>query len=148
MNKVTPLARAIRIAIGGAAGISAALASTVGLTQEAQQALDEVVITGSRIRQNPLEERLPVLSISSEDYAASGATSIADFVQKLPISGSAINRTNNSSGNLGYPPDGGGIGAGAVGNRPAISGVEARARAGRRPALGQGLVGLRRFRRG
>ncbi len=35
-------------------------------------------------------------------------------MQKLPISGSAINRTNNSSGNLGYPPDGGGIGAGAA----------------------------------
>ena len=77
-------------------------------------ALDEVVITGSRIRQNPLEERLPVLSVSQDDYEASGATSIADFIQKLPIAGSAINRTNNSSGNLGYPPDGGGIGAGAA----------------------------------
>ena len=55
-----------------------------------------------------------MLSVSAEDYAASGATSIADFVQRLPIAGSAINRTNNSSGNLGYPPDGGGIGAGAA----------------------------------
>ncbi|HKX98624.1 MAG TPA: TonB-dependent receptor [Steroidobacteraceae bacterium] len=107
-----PLARAIRFAIGGAAGLTAALASTVSVSQEA--ALDEVVITGSRIRQNPLEERLPVLSVGIEDYEASGATSIADFVQKLPIAGSAINRTNNSSGNLGYPPDGGGIGAGAA----------------------------------
>jgi iron complex outermembrane receptor protein len=106
------LARAIRIAIGGAAGLAAALASTSGLSQEA--ALEEVVITGSRIRQNPLEERLPVLSVTSEDYEASGATSIADYIQKLPIAGSAINRTNNSSGNLGYPPDGGGIGAGAA----------------------------------
>ncbi len=111
MKTATPLARAIRIAIGGAAGLTAALASTASLSQEA---LDEVVITGSRIRQNPLEERLPVLSVSAEDYAASGATSIADFIQKLPIAGSAINRTNNSSGNLGYPPDGGGIGAGAA----------------------------------
>ncbi len=110
-----PLARAIRIAIGSAAGFTAALASTSGLSQEAQEAaLDEVVITGSRIRQNPLEERLPVLSVSQADYEASGSTSIADFIQKLPISGSAINRTNNSSGNLGYPPDGGGIGAGAA----------------------------------
>ena len=73
-----------------------------------------MVITGSRIRQNPLEERLPVMSLSTADYRASGATSLADFVQKLPIAGSAINRTNNSSGNLGYPPDGGGIGAGAA----------------------------------
>lgn len=111
MKTTSSLARAIRIAIGGAAGLTAALASTAPLAQEA---LDEVVITGSRIRQNPLEERLPVLSVGADDYAASGATSIADFVQRLPIAGSAINRTNNSSGNLGFPPDGGGIGAGAA----------------------------------
>lgn len=111
MKTATPLAQAIRIAIAGAAGLSAALASSTSIAQEA---LDEVVITGSRIRQNPLEERLPVLSVSADDYAASGATSIADFVQRLPIAGSAINRTNNSSGNLGFPPDGGGIGAGAA----------------------------------
>jgi iron complex outermembrane receptor protein len=76
--------------------------------------LEEVVVTGSRIRQDPLEQRLPVLTLGTEDYRASGATSLAEFVQNLPISGSAINRTNNSSGNLGYPPDGGGIGAGAA----------------------------------
>jgi iron complex outermembrane receptor protein len=58
--------------------------------------------------------RTPVLTLGQEDYRASGATSLADFVQKLPISGSAINQTNNSSGNLGFPPDGGGIGAGAA----------------------------------
>lgn len=111
MKTNKPLARAIRFAIGGAAGLTAVFASPAGFSQEA---LDEVVITGSRIRQNPLEERLPVLSIGAEEYQASGATSIADFVQRLPIAGSAINRTNNSSGNLGYPPDGGGIGAGAA----------------------------------
>lgn len=113
MKMRTPLARAVRLAIGGAVGISAALTAPQVLAQEAGQ-LDEVVITGSRIRQNPLEERLPVLSLDVEDYRASGATSIADFVQKLPISGSAINRSNNSSGNLGFPQDGGGIGAGAA----------------------------------
>ena len=111
MKTATPLARAIRLAISGAAGLSAAFASTATLSQEE---LQEVVITGSRIRQNPLEERLPVLSVSDDDYLASGATSIADFIQRLPISGSAINRTNNASGNLGFPADGGGIGAGAA----------------------------------
>jgi iron complex outermembrane receptor protein len=111
VNTNKRLARAVRLAIGGAAGLTAALVSPAGFTQEA---LEEVVITGSRIRQNPLEQRLPVLTVGTEDYRATGATSIADFIQRLPISGSAINRTNNSSGNLGYPPDGGGIGAGAA----------------------------------
>jgi len=91
-------------------------ASPQALAQEAEEGtvLEEVIITGSRIRQDPLEERLPVLTLDAADYRATGASSLAEFVQKLPISGSAINRTNNSSGNLGYPPDGGGIGAGAA----------------------------------
>src|SRR3972149_6458854 len=59
MNMSTPLSRAIRLAIGGAVGLSATLAAPVALTQQAEE-LGEVVITGSRIRQNPLEERLPV----------------------------------------------------------------------------------------
>jgi iron complex outermembrane receptor protein len=84
--------------------------------QEAEEdkVLEEVIITGSRIRQDPLDERLPVLTLDAADYRATGSASLAEFIQKLPISGSAINRTNNSSGNLGYPPDGGGIGAGAA----------------------------------
>jgi iron complex outermembrane receptor protein len=111
VNTNSPLAKAIRFAIGGVVGLTATLTAPIA---SAQDPLDEVVITGSRIRQNPLEQRLPVLSVGAEDYQASGATSLADFVQKLPISGSAINRSNNSSGNLGFPPDGGGIGAGAA----------------------------------
>ncbi len=93
--------------------MSAVLAVQPAFAQQGA-ALEEVVVTGSRIRQNPLEERLPVLTLGTEDYRASGATSLAEFVQKLPIAGSAINSTNNSSGNLGFPPDGGGIGAGAA----------------------------------
>jgi iron complex outermembrane receptor protein len=79
-----------------------------------ETALEEVIITGSRIRQDPLDQRLPVLTLSNEDFRATGVTSLAEFVQRLPISGSAINGSNNSSGNLGFPPDGGGIGAGAA----------------------------------
>ena len=110
--------------LGGACALSTAvLTIAVGITAmpdalaqdaEDEAVLEEVIITGSRIRQDPLEQRLPVLTLGQEDYRATGAASLAEFVQKLPISGSAINQTNNSSGNLGYPPDGGGIGAGAA----------------------------------
>ena len=81
---------------------------------EDESNLEEVVITGSRIRQSSLDQRLPVLTLTKEDYEATGVTSLADFIQRLPISGSAINGSNNASGNLGFPPDGGGIGAGAA----------------------------------
>ena len=101
------------VCLGELAVLTGALAAAPAQAQEAMP-LEEIVVTGSRIRQDPLEERLPVLTLGTEDYRASGATSLAEFVQKLPISGSAINRTNNSSGNLGFPPDGGGIGAGSA----------------------------------
>ncbi len=91
-----------------------AWAQTPAEADDEDSLLEEVIITGSRIRQDPLEQRLPVMSLSSEDYAATGSSSLAEFIQKLPISGSAINRSNNSSGNLGFPPDGSGIGAGSA----------------------------------
>lgn len=75
--------------------------------------LEEVIITGSRIRQNPVDVRTPVQYISEEDVELTSSLAIGDYLQNLPIAGSSINRLNNSSGNLGFPPDGAGIGAGA-----------------------------------
>ena len=81
---------------------------------ESAEPVEEIVITGSRIRQNPLEVRTPVQFFSEEDMNRTSAVAISDFLQELPIAGSAINRLNNTSGNLGFPPDGTGIGAGAA----------------------------------
>ena len=103
---------------------SLAMLSAAGLTSPTAHAQDqaaadddttveEIVVTGSRIRQSPFEARTPVQIYGDEDIDRSGQVSIADFLQRLPITGSAINRNNNSSGNLGFPPDGSGIGAGA-----------------------------------
>jgi iron complex outermembrane receptor protein len=83
-------------------------------TDEEAGALEEVIVTGSRIRQNPLEVRTPVQFYDERDMDMTSSLSSADFLQRLPITGSAINRLNNSSGNLGFPPDGAGIGAGAA----------------------------------
>lgn len=77
------------------------------------QAPEEVIVTGSRIRQNPVERVAPVQTATAADIDRSGEVAVADYLQRLPIAGSAINRSNNASGNLGFPPDGGGIGAGA-----------------------------------
>ena len=86
----------------------------VAMAQDAAEPIEEIIITGSRIRQNPLEVRTPVQLLTEEDMNRTSAVSLSDFLQELPISGSAINRLNNSSGNLGFPPDGTGIGAGAA----------------------------------
>lgn len=74
---------------------------------------EEVVVTGSRIRQSPQEQVAPVQTATAADIDRSGEVSLADYLQRLPISGSAIGRSNNASGNIGFPPDGGGIGAGS-----------------------------------
>ncbi|NVJ97452.1 MAG: TonB-dependent receptor [Alphaproteobacteria bacterium] len=96
------------------AAVAAVSFATPTMAQDSSaMEIEEVVVTGSRIRQNPLEAQNPVQILSAADMDASGQVSVADFLQRLPIAGSAINRTNNSSGNLGFPPDGSGIGAGA-----------------------------------
>ncbi|MEJ1960618.1 MAG: TonB-dependent receptor plug domain-containing protein [Gammaproteobacteria bacterium] len=91
-------------------------ASSVGFSLPAQAAdapVEEVTVTGSRIRQNPLEARAPVQVLTAEDIQQSGFASLGDYLQSLPINGSAINRTNNAAGNLGFPPDGSGTSTGA-----------------------------------
>ncbi len=72
-----------------------------------------IVVTGSRIG-DPLGKQAPVLMLSREDLDRTGLTSVGEILQQLPVSGGAINGKSNSSGNAGFPPDGGGVGAGAT----------------------------------
>jgi iron complex outermembrane receptor protein len=72
------------------------------------------VVTGSRIRQNPLNQQAPVVTVTDEDIARSGLTSVADILQRMPVSGGGINTKFNTSGNIGFPPDQGGVGAGSA----------------------------------
>jgi iron complex outermembrane recepter protein len=74
----------------------------------------DIVITGSRIRRNPLDNDQPVTYLDEEDIARTGLTSAADVIQRLPSSGGALNSRFNNSGNFGNPPDGGGVGAGSA----------------------------------
>jgi iron complex outermembrane receptor protein len=81
--------------------------------QEADE-MEEVVVTGSRIRRNPLDESVAIMEIGAGDIESTGLTNLADALQQLPISGSAINSQFNVPGNSGFPQDGSGIGAGAA----------------------------------
>ncbi len=87
---------------------------TAGVFAQDEGAMAEVVVTGSRIRQNPLDQKDPVLTITADDMRQSGFASLGDYLNQLSISGSALNTRFNSSGNFGFPPDGGGIGAGST----------------------------------
>ena len=52
--------------------------------------------------------------IDQSDIAKTGLNSVTDVLQRLPSSGGGLNSKFNNSGNLGNPPDGGGVGAGAA----------------------------------
>jgi iron complex outermembrane receptor protein len=73
-----------------------------------------IVITGSRIRRDPLDQDQPVVFVDREAIDRTGLSSVADVLQRLPSSGGALNSKFNNSGNFGNPPDGGGVGAGAA----------------------------------
>jgi iron complex outermembrane receptor protein len=73
-----------------------------------------IVVTGSRIRTDPLDKQAPVRQLGREELERTGLLSVGDILQQLPTSGGAVNGKFNTSGNAGFPPDGGGIGAGAI----------------------------------
>ena len=91
------------------------LLPALGVAQDEQaKALDRVEVTGSRIKKVEIEGQTPVMTISREDIARSGLTSVGDLIQQITGSGSSLNTRFNSSGNFGFPPDGSGVGAGSA----------------------------------
>jgi outer membrane receptor protein involved in Fe transport len=90
----TPLARAIRLAIGGAAGISAVLAAPLAVAQNEQE---EVVVVGSRIGVGSnFESPSPIVTVDREAIENSGYTNLQQLLVKLPSSG---NGTFSTRGN-------------------------------------------------
>ncbi len=110
------------VALAGAFSASGAYAQSTlppeTITRDAQGAAAEageaIVVTGSRIRRDPLDQDAPVVFLDQDDIAKTGLNSINDVLQRLPSSGGGLNSKFNNSGNLGNPPDGGGVGAGSA----------------------------------
>jgi iron complex outermembrane receptor protein len=96
---------AVLVALG--AGVDAASA-------QAAPDVAEVVVTGSRIRTSPLDQAQPVVQIDEALVAKQGLTSTVDVLQRIPSAAGGLNSKFNNSGNLGNPPDGGGVGAGSA----------------------------------
>lgn len=83
-------------------------------TQPDSNTLDTITVTGSRIKQTNAVTAQPVLVLDREKLEDTGAQSLGEVLQQLTASGKALNTKFNSSGNFGYPADGGGIGAGSA----------------------------------
>ncbi|HSQ99001.1 MAG TPA: TonB-dependent receptor [Sphingomicrobium sp.] len=80
----------------------------------AAQGPGDIVITGSRIRHNPLDQNAPVTFVDKSDIEKTGLNSVSEVLQRLPSVGGGLNAKFNTSGNNGNPPDGAGVGAGAA----------------------------------
>jgi len=76
--------------------------------------LDTVTVTGSRIKQTNAVTAQPVFVLDKAKIDQTGLQTVGDLLQQMTSSGKALNAKFNSSGNFGYPPDGGGIGAGSA----------------------------------
>ena len=126
---MTALSRTLRI--GSASFVLAAsLAASPALAQPSTTQPDEpvqsdagpaareegnpIVVTGSRIRRDPLDQEQPVVFLDRADIDRTGLSNAAEVLQRLPSSGGGLNTRFNNSGNFGNPPDGGGVGAGAA----------------------------------
>lgn len=77
-------------------------------------AAEEIIVTGSRIRRDPLAQESPVVVLDQTSIERTGLSSIADVLQRLPSASGGLNSKVNNSGNIGNPPDGGGVGAGSA----------------------------------
>jgi len=75
---------------------------------------DEIIVTGSRIRRDPLNQTSPVIVLDAASIQQTGLSAVADVLQRLPSASGGLNSKVNNSGNIGNPPDGGGVGAGSA----------------------------------
>ena len=102
------------LATASAGFAQVAVAASPATETAASENADMIIVTGSRIRRNAASLDAPVAVLNEESIARTGLSSIADVLQRLPGSSGGLNGKNNSSGNLGNPPDGGGVGAGSA----------------------------------
>ena len=94
--------RALTLAVTSAVGLQAsiALAQTDNNEEPSAQALEEIYVTGTRLRNLNLDGYAPVEVLSREDLLVSGSVDIGDVLGKLPgFSGSPIGTTTNNGGN-------------------------------------------------
>lgn len=104
----------------GTLALAAGLAVQPAQAQEAVPAADaagpgeEIVVTGSRIRRNPLDQDKPVVSVDEAAIARTGLSSVADVLQRLPSAAGGLNTKVNNAGNVGGPPDGTGVSSGSA----------------------------------
>ncbi|HET6565746.1 MAG TPA: TonB-dependent receptor plug domain-containing protein, partial [Xanthomonadales bacterium] len=96
--KISPklLSLSIGLVLFGAVPVSSALAQDSSDTA-VEQVLEEVMVTGSRIRRQDESSASPVQTLSEEDLRIDGSLTLGETLQHLPSVGSSLN-SNGSAG--------------------------------------------------
>src|SRR5688572_23438966 len=105
--------RSTRLSQAVRAAMLLAVIPAFSYAQDDPATLDAVEVTGSRIKQTQRVGAAPVAVIDRATIEKSGVSSVGELLLQLTAGGKALNAKFNSSGNFGYPADGGGIGAGS-----------------------------------
>ena len=83
------VSKAVRLAIAfGAASTAAFSASSFAAEEEGAEKVERIEVTGSRIRSTDLETAQPIQTISREDIANQGFTSVIDLIENMSAAGS------------------------------------------------------------
>ena len=92
--------RAVNAALLSTGAAAAALQTPEVLAQEAE--LEQIVVTGSRIRRVDAETASPVFTLDRSTIAETGVTTMGDLLQQIPsVSGAATNPQVNNGGGTG-----------------------------------------------
>ena len=86
MSTSNSIRHAVRYAL-----LTSAAAAAAGPAFAADQTIQEVVVTGSRIAQPNLETTSPVTQVTADDIAVQGVTRVEDLVNQLPQAFAAQN---------------------------------------------------------
>jgi outer membrane receptor protein involved in Fe transport len=97
MDRKPKLTHAIRLALISSATAAAALQAPAAISQD--QELEEIVVTGSRIRRVEAETASPLFVMDRDAIDASGVTTMGQLMQRVPsVSGAATNTAVNNGG--------------------------------------------------
>jgi outer membrane cobalamin receptor len=111
MSTNSNLKKAIGLALGTAGAAAASLSwvptagaatADAGPTPDSSEGLQEVVVTGSRIRRVDAETANSVTVIDAEAIQNSGYQTVGDIIQRLPsVSGNGVSPAVNNGGGFG-----------------------------------------------
>lgn len=90
---------AIALAVSSATILASGVSTSALAQQDEVEALDEIVVTGSRIRRPDFISNSPVTSVDAEQFTITGTVNTESLLNTLPQVVPGLDRTSNNPGN-------------------------------------------------